>query len=34
MPDYGHDVQFGCFLTPGNADPQRVVALALPSASR
>jgi alkanesulfonate monooxygenase SsuD/methylene tetrahydromethanopterin reductase-like flavin-dependent oxidoreductase (luciferase family) len=28
MPDYGHDLQFGCFLTPGNADPQRVVELA------
>ncbi|RMI02881.1 LLM class flavin-dependent oxidoreductase [Cellulomonas triticagri] len=28
MTDYGHDLLFGSFLTPGNADPQRVVALA------
>ncbi len=27
MTDYGHPVQFGAFLTPANADPDRVVAL-------
>jgi alkanesulfonate monooxygenase SsuD/methylene tetrahydromethanopterin reductase-like flavin-dependent oxidoreductase (luciferase family) len=28
MPDYGHDLRFGTFLTPRNDDPQRVVGLA------
>ncbi|NED97453.1 LLM class flavin-dependent oxidoreductase [Phytoactinopolyspora alkaliphila] len=28
MPDYGHDLLFGTFLTPTAADPQRVLALA------
>ena len=28
MPDYGHDLIFGTFLTPSAADPQQVVALA------
>ncbi|WP_127126996.1 LLM class flavin-dependent oxidoreductase [Georgenia sp. SYP-B2076] len=28
MTDYGHDLIFGSFLTPGNADPAQVVALA------
>jgi len=28
MPDYGHELQFGSFLTPSNRDPQAVVALA------
>lgn len=28
MSDYGHDLLFGSFLTPTNADPQRVVMLA------
>ncbi|MGN9778243.1 LLM class flavin-dependent oxidoreductase [Micromonospora sp. H33] len=28
MSDYGHPLTFGSFLTPGNADPARVVALA------
>ncbi|WP_426595821.1 LLM class flavin-dependent oxidoreductase [Cellulomonas sp. McL0617] len=28
MPDYGHDLVFGSFLTPSAKDPQRVVALA------
>ncbi|UJP38985.1 LLM class flavin-dependent oxidoreductase [Cellulomonas palmilytica] len=28
MPDYGHELAFGSFLTPAAADPQRVVALA------
>jgi alkanesulfonate monooxygenase SsuD/methylene tetrahydromethanopterin reductase-like flavin-dependent oxidoreductase (luciferase family) len=28
MPDYGHDLAFGSFLTPQAADPQAVVALA------
>ena len=28
MTDYGHDLSFGSFLTPGNADPQQTVALA------
>lgn len=28
MTDYGHDLLFGSFITPGNADPERVVALA------
>ncbi|GAA3689528.1 hypothetical protein GCM10022224_063720 [Nonomuraea antimicrobica] len=28
MPDYGHDLKFGSFITPGNASPQEVVALA------
>ncbi|HEY8339647.1 MAG TPA: LLM class flavin-dependent oxidoreductase [Egibacteraceae bacterium] len=28
MTDYGHDLLFGSFITPGNADPQAVVALA------
>ncbi len=29
MPDYGQDLQFGTFLTPDVADPDRVVELAL-----
>ncbi|WP_454051347.1 LLM class flavin-dependent oxidoreductase [Cellulomonas sp. Marseille-Q8402] len=28
MTDYGHDLLFGSFITPGNADPERAVALA------
>ena len=28
MPDYGHELQFGCFLTPSSSEPQQVVALA------
>jgi alkanesulfonate monooxygenase SsuD/methylene tetrahydromethanopterin reductase-like flavin-dependent oxidoreductase (luciferase family) len=28
MPDYGHDLQFGTFLTPLNSDPQGPVRLA------
>ena len=28
MPDYGHDLRFGSFLTPQNRDPDAVVALA------
>ncbi|WP_159622080.1 LLM class flavin-dependent oxidoreductase [Ruania rhizosphaerae] len=28
MPDYGHDLTFGTFLTPAAGDPQRPVALA------
>ncbi|MDR0344531.1 MAG: LLM class flavin-dependent oxidoreductase [Nocardiopsaceae bacterium] len=28
MPDYGHDLQFGSFLTPGNQSPQQSVGLA------
>ncbi|UFU01912.1 LLM class flavin-dependent oxidoreductase [Ruania suaedae] len=28
MPDYGHDLTFGAFLTPQASDPQRPVALA------
>ncbi|MFD1826330.1 MULTISPECIES: LLM class flavin-dependent oxidoreductase [Mumia] len=28
MPDYGHDLRFGTFLTPQNAAPDQVVALA------
>ncbi|PZG22767.1 LLM class flavin-dependent oxidoreductase [Nonomuraea aridisoli] len=28
MPDYGHDLLFGSFITPANAAPQDVVALA------
>ncbi|MFJ6167692.1 LLM class flavin-dependent oxidoreductase [Micromonospora orduensis] len=28
MPDYGHELLFGTFLTPGAQDPDRVVALA------
>ncbi|AYY12329.1 LLM class flavin-dependent oxidoreductase [Actinobacteria bacterium YIM 96077] len=28
MPDYGHDLLFGTFLTPSAADPQRILALA------
>jgi alkanesulfonate monooxygenase SsuD/methylene tetrahydromethanopterin reductase-like flavin-dependent oxidoreductase (luciferase family) len=28
MPDYGHPLQFGIFLTPSNEQPQAVVALA------
>jgi alkanesulfonate monooxygenase SsuD/methylene tetrahydromethanopterin reductase-like flavin-dependent oxidoreductase (luciferase family) len=28
MPDYGHDLIFGSFITPTNAAPQQVVALA------
>ncbi|MFE2546892.1 LLM class flavin-dependent oxidoreductase [Actinacidiphila glaucinigra] len=29
MPDYGHDLQFGSFVTPSNRDPEAVVDLAL-----
>ncbi|MEU6078317.1 LLM class flavin-dependent oxidoreductase, partial [Micromonospora sp. NPDC047074] len=29
MSDYGHPLTFGAFLTPGNADPDRVVGLAM-----
>lgn len=29
MPDYGHELTFGTFLTPSNADPQVPVALAV-----
>ncbi|MFG3420417.1 LLM class flavin-dependent oxidoreductase [Micromonospora sp. NPDC048063] len=29
MGDYGHPLTFGSFLTPGNADPSRVVGLAV-----
>lgn len=28
MPDYGHDLRFGTFITPSNAAPQKPVALA------
>ena len=28
MTDYGHELAFGVFLTPGNEQPQRVVELA------
>jgi alkanesulfonate monooxygenase SsuD/methylene tetrahydromethanopterin reductase-like flavin-dependent oxidoreductase (luciferase family) len=28
MPDYGHELQFGSFLTPSSRDPQAVVTLA------
>ncbi|MGW3353080.1 LLM class flavin-dependent oxidoreductase [Nonomuraea rubra] len=28
MPDYGHDLKFGSFITPANASPKEVVALA------
>ncbi|MEU7825973.1 LLM class flavin-dependent oxidoreductase [Catellatospora sp. NPDC049133] len=28
MPDYGHELLFGAFITPGADDPDRVVALA------
>ena len=28
MPDYGHELEFGTFLTPQNQRPQDVVALA------
>ena len=28
MPDYGHDIQFGTFITPSAADPRTVVTLA------
>ncbi|MGW4796594.1 LLM class flavin-dependent oxidoreductase [Nonomuraea sp. NPDC004297] len=28
MPDYGHDLLFGSFITPSNASPAQVVALA------
>nr|WP_311132387.1 LLM class flavin-dependent oxidoreductase [Nonomuraea gerenzanensis]SBO95913.1 luciferase-like protein [Nonomuraea gerenzanensis] len=28
MPDYGHDLTFGSFITPANASPKEVVALA------
>jgi alkanesulfonate monooxygenase SsuD/methylene tetrahydromethanopterin reductase-like flavin-dependent oxidoreductase (luciferase family) len=28
MPDYGHELRFGSFLTPSNRDPQAVVSLA------
>jgi alkanesulfonate monooxygenase SsuD/methylene tetrahydromethanopterin reductase-like flavin-dependent oxidoreductase (luciferase family) len=29
MGDYGHDLQFGTFITPGSADPQHTVDLAV-----
>ncbi|TCC00218.1 LLM class flavin-dependent oxidoreductase [Micromonospora zingiberis] len=29
MSDYGHDLTFGSFLTPGNADPAQPVSLAM-----
>lgn len=29
MPDYGHDLEFGVFLTPRNAEPAAVVELAV-----
>lgn len=28
MTDYGHELAFGSFLTPGNAEPDRVMELA------
>ena len=28
MTDYGHDLRFGTFITPGNAHPEVPVALA------
>ena len=28
MPDYGHDLRFGSFITPTNSSPQQPVALA------
>ena len=28
MPDYGHDLRFGTFITPSNASPQAPAALA------
>ncbi|MEU6037931.1 LLM class flavin-dependent oxidoreductase [Actinomadura sp. NPDC047616] len=28
MPDYGHDLMFGSFITPGSADPKQVLDLA------
>src|SRR6187431_2812916 len=28
MPDYNHDLQFGTFITPSNAQPEAVVARA------
>ena len=31
MPDYGHDVQLGVFLTPSNAQPEAVLDLAVRS---
>ena len=31
MTDYGHDLRFGSFVTPSNADPQHTVALAVAS---
>ncbi len=31
MPDYGHELLFGSFITPSNADPQRPVELAIAS---
>ncbi len=31
MTDYGHTLQFGSFITPSNADPQRTVGLAVAS---
>jgi alkanesulfonate monooxygenase SsuD/methylene tetrahydromethanopterin reductase-like flavin-dependent oxidoreductase (luciferase family)/hemerythrin-like domain-containing protein len=29
MPDYGHNLEFGAFITPSATDPDRVVALAV-----
>lgn len=29
MPDYGHELYFGSFITPANSDPQQVVAAAV-----
>src|SRR3712207_8859407 len=31
MTDYGHELRFGSFITPSNADPQHTVALAVAS---
>ena len=28
MPDYGHDISFGTFITPSAGDPRTVVTLA------
>ena len=28
MPDYGHELAFGTFITPRNDDPERTVELA------
>ena len=29
MPDYGHDLRFGTFITPLNSPPQSAVELAV-----